>query len=29
VSGFDREGLEEHLRQAADEVRTRRAATGR
>ena len=29
VSGFDQEGLEQHLRQAADEVRTRRAATGR
>jgi protein-disulfide isomerase len=29
VSGFDPEGLDQRLRQAADEVRTRRAATGR
>ena len=29
VSGFDQEGLQERLRQAADEVRTRRAASGR
>jgi protein-disulfide isomerase len=29
VSGFDQEGLEQRMRQAADEVRTRRAASGR
>lgn len=29
VSGFDQEGLEQRMRQAADEVRTRRAAGGR
>src|SRR6185369_11278567 len=29
VSGFDQEGLQQRLRQAADEVRMRRAATGR
>jgi protein-disulfide isomerase len=29
VQGFDQEGLEQRLRQAADEARARRAATGR